>query len=197
MGLRMESLSLIQANLARSYKANENLGIFQQENANEITLIQEPYLLHNNLIGFPIKHRIFAASAGAKVATIIHDTNIEALPIRVRQTLIAVGITWRKQKMLIINCYAPPRDDINDTIQEIEEVLETASYKRIVVLGDFNAKSTVWGGNKTDDRGKILSEFIISKNWYIQNECTSLPTFQTVNGKSWIDVTIISPNLIR
>lgn len=193
----MESLSLIQANLARAYKANENLCIFQQENANEISLIQEPYLLNNKLIGFPIKHRIFAAPAGAKVATVIHDTNVEALPIRVRQTLIAVGVTWRKQKMLIINCYAPPRDDINDTIQEIEEVLETTSYERIVVLGDFNAKSTVWGGNKTDDRGKTLSEFIISKNWYIQNECTSLPTFQTVNGRSWIDVTIISPNLIR
>lgn len=160
----MESLSLIQANLARSYKANENLSLFQQENANEISLIQEPYLLHNNLIGFPIKHRIIAASAGAKVATIIHDTNIEALPIRVQQTFIAVGITWRKQKMLIINCYAPPREDINDTIQEIEEVLEAVSYERIVVVGDFNAKSTVWGGSKTDDRGKILSEFIITKN---------------------------------
>lgn len=92
-----------------------------------------------------MKHRIIAASAGAKVAAIIQYTNIEAVPIRVRQTVMAMGITWRKQEILIINCYAPPRDDVKEIVQEIEEILDTVSYEKIILLGDINAKSTVWG----------------------------------------------------
>lgn len=190
-------LSLIQINLAHSHKANEYFNVFQQENANQISLIQEPYLFQNKLIGFPIKHRIIAAAAGAKTAIIIHKASIGVLPVRVRQSLIAVVITWQKEKILVLNGYAAPREDINDTVQEIEEVLHTVSYEKVILAGDFNAKSTVRGGSKTDDRGKTLSEFIIARNWYIQNDANSLPTFQTVNGKSWIDLTIITPNLIQ
>lgn len=97
---------------------------------------------------------------------------------RVRQTMVATEITWHKHKVLVTNCYAPPRGDINETLGEIEDVLENFCYEKTIVLGDFNAKSTVWGGQKTDERGRALAEFIISKNMYVRNDTTSLPTFQ-------------------
>lgn len=111
---------------------------------------------------------------------------------RVRQTMVATEITWHKHKVLVTNCYAPPRGDINETLGEIEDVLENFYYEKTIFLGDFNAKSTVWGGQRKG----------VSRVHYLQKHVRSkrhnLPPYVSVsNGKSWIDVTIISPNLIR
>lgn len=67
------------------------------------------------------------------------------------------------------------------TSADKEDVLDEYHYDQIMVLGDFNAKSTIWGGQRTDVRGKALSEFVIYKNMYIQNDAMSPPTFQSSN----------------
>lgn len=192
----MGDLRIVQANLARAFRASENLNIYQGENSHQISVIQEPYLYQGKLIGFPLTHRVIAASGNAKVATVVHDSEIKLLPIKISQKLVATSVTWQHHDLLIVNCYAPPSEDIKDTITEIEELFAIHQFDKVLLLGDFNAKSTVWGGQKTDDRGKALSEFLIHRNLYVRNDAGSLPTFETKNGRSWIDLTIIMPNLI-
>jgi retrotransposon-encoded endonuclease len=46
------------------------------------------------------------------------------------------------------------------------------------------------GGNITDTRGAHLLDFIAQLNLEVVNESDSSPTFATVNGQSWIDVTL-------
>ncbi|KAH9372483.1 hypothetical protein HPB48_022413 [Haemaphysalis longicornis] len=85
----MSNLRIIQASLARAFPRNENLNIYQEENSHQISVIQEPCLYQGQLIGFPLTHRVIAASANAKVATVVHDSEMKLLPIKIGQKLVA------------------------------------------------------------------------------------------------------------
>ena len=42
----------------------------------------------------------------------------------------------------------------------------------------------------TNQRGKSLEEFIITSDLLLMNEATDIPTFETIGGRSWIDLTL-------
>lgn len=68
------------------------------------------------------------------------------------------------------------------------------TYQHLV--GDFNAKNPVWGGKKLDDRGETLGDYILENDLNPINDPESLPSFTSSNGKSWIDITLATNNLI-
>lgn len=54
---------------------------------------------------------------------------------------------------LVISCYFPPSLSYQDycrALDEIEEVLTANSQHEIIISGDFNAKSPMWGSRKCD-----------------------------------------------
>jgi hypothetical protein len=62
---------------------------------------------------------------------------------------------------------------------------------------DSNARSTSWHDTITNNRGKHLEEYIISKQQHIMNEPSTKTTFENRTGKSNIDLTIVTSNLLR
>lgn len=62
-------------------------------------------------------------------------------------------------------------------------------------MGDFNAKNRIWGGAITDEKGIELLEFIDVNNLNVINN-DSIPTFETRNGRSWIDITAVSQSVL-
>jgi exonuclease III len=67
----------------------------------------------------------------------------------------------------------------------------------VLIATDSNARSTLWHDTLTNTRGRILEKFITSNQLYIMNEACSNTTFRNHMGTSNIDLTIISPQLIR
>ncbi|GIY54776.1 uncharacterized protein CDAR_391101 [Caerostris darwini] len=61
-------------------------------------------------------------------------------------------------------------------------------------MGDFNAKSPVWGKRREDKRGSHLINFCINNDIIIENSPDLPPTFDCSRGQSWIDL-ILSKNL--
>jgi hypothetical protein len=53
-----------------------------------------------------------------------------------------------------------------------------------------------WHDSQTNQRGKIMEEYIISKNLNIMNEASELTTFQNRRGSSNIDLTIVNNQLL-
>jgi hypothetical protein len=49
-------------------------------------------------------------------------------------------------------------EEFNWNLQELEQDARSKT-KNIVLTGDFNSKHTVWGGEVTDKRGKVLLEW--------------------------------------
>jgi len=57
---------------------------------------------------------------------------------------------------------------------------------------DSNSRSKLWHDMHTNQQGKNLEELIITSDLFLMNEATDIPTFETIRGRSWIDLTLCS-----
>lgn len=67
----------------------------------------------------------------------------------------------------------------------------------MTILADSNARNKLWYDTITNERGKKLEEFITINSLHIVNENIGVPTFETVNGRSWVDLTVVNNKLLR
>ncbi|KAF8795480.1 hypothetical protein HNY73_003324 [Argiope bruennichi] len=72
--------------------------------------------------------------------------------------------------------------------------------KQWFLVGDGNIQSGLWGPDRDDikrkrDFGGPMIDFILFQNLLVWNDPTAGPTFQTNNGRSWIDVTLSTSSL--
>jgi len=65
----------------------------------------------------------------------------------------------------------------------------------VIIAGDFNAKHRAWGSRMNDDKGESLNEFAYSLGLTVCNQGNK-PTWQRENSESYIDVTMVSANLV-
>jgi hypothetical protein len=61
---------------------------------------------------------------------------------------------------------------------------------------DSNARSTSWHDTTTNNRRKQLEEYIISKQIHIMNEPSNKTIFENRIGKSNIDLTLATSNVL-
>ena len=61
---------------------------------------------------------------------------------------------------------------------------------------DSNSRSKMWHDNQTNATGRILEEFLTSKQLHILNEESTLTTYVSSHGISNIDLTVVSNRLI-
>lgn len=61
---------------------------------------------------------------------------------------------------------------------------------------DANAKSMTWYSKITDERGRIVKEFLIHNDLHVANRPCDVPTFLSTQGESNIDLTVVSGNII-
>jgi len=55
---------------------------------------------------------------------------------------------------------------------------------------DSNSRSKLWHDTYTNQRGKTLDEFIITSDLLLMTVASGIPTFETIRGRSWIDLTV-------
>ena len=87
---------------------------------------------------------------------------------------------------------SPPQDTIREEdIRELMDQLPTP----IIMMGDFNAHNTVWGGDKTSARGKLIEKIIDDYNLLCLNNKEET-YYRTHDGsKSTIDLTLVNNTL--
>ncbi|GBM38873.1 Retrovirus-related Pol polyprotein from type-1 retrotransposable element R1 [Araneus ventricosus] len=88
----------------------------------------------------------------------------------------------------MISVYCPPSEELGDNINEISTLLLRFSQENIVILGAFNAKSSIWGPRNADKRGNIVHDLINQFDLVVINDRDSLPSFNGPCGISWIDI---------
>lgn len=55
----------------------------------------------------------------------------------------------------------------------------------MIIMGDFNAKSELWGKNKVDSRGQEVIDIITKHVLTILNNPNCAPTYNPTTGTSW------------
>ncbi|KAJ0175603.1 hypothetical protein K1T71_008762 [Dendrolimus kikuchii] len=101
--------------------------------------------------------------------------------------------------MTIIGCYFSPNRRLVDFEGWLDEVGTVVARNRscpVLVLGDFNAKSTAWGSPGTCARGESLEKWAITQGLVVLNR-GSVNTCVRQQGGSIVDLTFASPALAR
>ena len=114
--------------------------------------------------------------------------------IQLHSTLqaVAVRITLHRP-ITICSVYIPPNYPL--ALKELVH-LRNQLPPPFIILGDFNAHSPLWGNKPTDQKGKIIEDFLSKTNTSILNDKS--PTFQNSSNlnQSSIDLTLCDPDLI-
>lgn len=170
-------MKILQINLNRCRVAHDLLYHTAKEKEIDLCLVSEP---NENITKEWGGHR------DAKVWIVSGD-------LYVGRAGSGLGHSWIETRgMNIISCYMTP----NQTEEELEEILESISEtirgsreKDILIGGDFNAKSPMWGSLRTDSRGAIVTEWIAQENLTVLN-WGGIPTFRRRDQESQIDLTL-------
>ncbi|GBM90280.1 hypothetical protein AVEN_189063-1 [Araneus ventricosus] len=88
--------------------------------------------------------------------------------------------------MISVDC--PPSEELCENINEISILLLRFSEEKIVIIGDFNAKSSIWGPGNREKRGNIVHELINKFDLVVINDSDSPPSINGPCGISWIDI---------
>ena len=79
---------------------------------------------------------------------------------------------------------------------KIEAVIQQEEERGLLIVIDSNSRSTSWHDLLINSRGRILEEFLMSKQLHIMGEESNLTTIRSSRGTSDIDLTIINKQLL-
>lgn len=193
-------LRIGQINAQRSSAAATELEILMSELELDLLCIQEPYQYKNVVRGYNssklrviqptgITPWVAAVAVHDKMDVLVHPGN--------NAHAIYFKIYTQTCNFYLINIYCQHSLPINTFLDFISDILIRIGGERFILTLDANAKSELWYSNETDDRGRLLEEFILTNDLIILNEPNNPPTFMTSNGQSNIDLTLASSNFGR
>ena len=193
-------LKCYQVNLQHSRAAIKNLVQLINEHGVDIIFIQEPYTINNKLAGIPNSLRTYTCGDRRKrAAIIINNKNINAIAINQISDgdCIVTELIYKGAKFFGASIYFDGEEDIEEDLRKVEQSLDYAKGNGLMILADTNARSKLWYDTINNERGKILEEFLTVKSLHIINENKDIPTFETIRGRSWVDLTITNDQLLR
>ncbi|GBN08430.1 Retrovirus-related Pol polyprotein from type-1 retrotransposable element R1 [Araneus ventricosus] len=157
--------------------------------------ITDDRILCSSICGCPRGFWQIAVDGEPRVAVFIRDT-FKFVILEKERDIIALMLNWNNFEYLIVNIYCPPSVNIESSIERLETICTRFLDKRVIVFGDFNAKSSAWSPRPTDERGRLVLEFVNKLDFLIENSCDSIATYSCEKGESWIDL-VISKNIDR
>ena len=75
-------------------------------------------------------------------------------------------------------------EQIDTKLQTIEQIIKITKSTKFIMAIDSNARSTIWHDTTTNNRGKMMEDFIASNQLFIINEDSPRRTFQSIRGKA-------------
>ena len=151
--------NFIQWNI-RGIQANrEELQILFCDFNPSVICLQETFMKDNSTVGFR-DYSLYQCS-GTENNGIFHggvailvNSSIAHKPVPINTNLQAVAV---RVTITVCSIYLPPSQSCN--LSDLENLF-TQLPTPVLLLGDFNAHSPVWGSNKVDRRGKIVEDLI-------------------------------------
>lgn len=110
------------------------------------------------------------------------------------EACVAIGFT----DLVIASAYISPnatREEFLMFLDELDEMLNKLAGRSIILGGDFNSRSVLWGSRRTDGRGALVEEWAAQNDLRLVNTGNE-PTCVRDQGESWVDLTWSTPDLI-
>lgn len=175
-------ITILQINL-NNCKTAQDLMIYTEKKYHiDLTLITEPYKAP--------EEDMFWISSKNNTACIHWNPDGRANTcIKRRSGRYSTSIQWNDY--VFVSCYISPNVDINEFeefLDELDNIVTDAQEYKIIIGGDFNSKSTMWGASQTNTRGDRLERWSSSRDMILVNYGNK-PTCIRSLGSSIIDLT--------
>ncbi|GBM04605.1 hypothetical protein AVEN_75568-1 [Araneus ventricosus] len=191
-----QELKFVQVNLHHSIAATTSLVERAKDQKISVACVQEMYQVESKPVGIPSHCKLFVTQREKlKAGIIVLHPDLSVMKVFTATNTVGVSFPYRGMNLLLITVYCPPKEDLYHTLAELQTCL-MLPYDRVLLTGDFNSKSPVWGSDVEDERGRQLMEFVLSKGLAIVNEEDTIPTFDGSRGRSWVDIIISDPLLL-
>ena len=108
-----------------------------------------------------------------------------------------VAVEWNG--IAIVGIYVSPNSGVasfGDFLDEVGDCVRRCMPRQVLVLGDFNARSSQWGDTRTDSRGRMLTDWAATLGLVLVNRGTT-STCVAWRGSSIVDVTWATAGLYR
>ena len=177
----------------RSIKANlEELNLLLNERKPVAVCLQETYLKDSDTFTLKyhscyFKHFSGNDKASGGVAVIVNNS------IKLDTTLQAVAVSISVNKTITLcSVYLPPSSPVD--IKKVEHLINQLP-KPFILMGDFNSHHTLWGCIDTNDKGRIIEDFITDHDLVLLNDKSSIYLHPATGSYSSLDLTICSPGI--
>lgn len=174
---------ILQANINHSGRAQDLLVQTMMEGGYEFAIVSEPYRTSEN-------NSKWITDIGNNVALLWGNKYKGKKKIISRERGFIIA-EWNG--IIIVGCYISPSlrlEDFNVFLNRMGSSLRSCSRsnKSIIVMGDFNAHSKLWGSRITNSRGRDLEIWAASMDLHLLNTGIE-PTCIRWQGQSRIDLT--------
>lgn len=188
------TLKILCNNIGHTFSASDVLRKISTETLCDFVLVQEPVMNQRTKAiagwgGKPCQNPA-TLSTSSRVCSIATKVDCGAMHIPcLSQDSIAVSkLTWNGRNILIVNAYMHPHEEPECFLSQLDHVLLSARERNIVIAGDWNSRSTLWGDNADDSRSDLILSFAAAHQLAVVENNTRLPTFvHNVFGESFID----------
>lgn len=180
----MANLRVLQINLNRSRAAFDLAYAMAVDRKLDVIVISEPPVRcgAGTFIVDPRNDAAVLLPQGSRIRPVTVSTVDGLVKVTAPEVTIVSGY------------FSPNRSRLEfDSFMEHLDRMTPRSNDRLVIAGDLNAKSPLWGSPSSDYRGKAIEEMIAAKELQVANSGTQW-TFTRGGVGSIIDVTISSNN---
>jgi sugar/nucleoside kinase (ribokinase family) len=179
--------------------ATDNLNKIIEEENTDILCIQQPYEIRNKLGGLSRRLKIFTAGEGKhQAAILVNNKRVDTILLKQLsdEDAVIIELIFDNKKAIIASMYFDINQNIDIDLRKIEAIIQHAHDAAILIAMDSNARSSLWHDILTNGKGRMLEEFLMSRQLYIMNEESYLTTFPSSHGKSNKDITIRNDRLL-
>ncbi|CAD6215004.1 GSCOCG00012837001-RA-CDS, partial [Cotesia congregata] len=198
----VEGLRVLQANLRNDRAGTLEASQLWEEKRIDVLLLQEPYAAYSNnsfkIPGFGCGIQVAAETRSRPYAAVcLTNPKYQLLGLSQLSTThcVCAQIVGPDTTFFAVSAYFQYKDEIDIHLKHLEKVVRALRGKRVLISMDANAKSERWGSETDDARGEKLEQFIDAHRLEIVNNAREGPTFESTNGSSYIDVTLVMPKI--
>lgn len=190
-------LSILQLNCNHAAAASDLLGHLSRQRDCALTLISDPYMAW------------LGAQLGRPYPTVLADLQRTSCIYPLPGTIVTdhgAGdhFVWADVASLgrVVSCYFPPSvrfAAFQGELDQIAALIQGAPNGRLLIGGDFNAHSPLWGSinDVVDERGQAVQDWLSTHDLTTLNDGVH-PTFDpgTRSSPSYIDLTVATAEMV-
>ncbi|XP_067132769.1 uncharacterized protein [Centruroides vittatus] len=154
----------------------------------DIAIIQEPYVLHGKVAGLGLGLRlsvIHARCARPSAVLVCANRNIDIQFCEEYSdaNVACADMIIQGKRTIWVSVYHTFGEPIRHTLNKIDKIMRHFGACDVIIGGDFNVHSPVWGGEEHDEEADDLLEFLAEHGLHILNDPDSPQLLMAQEGQ--------------